>query len=121
MGGNLRAMCSLLGAERPTIPFFRRRGDFLMENERKKRRKKGEGEKKKEDERGERKRKDEGKERKNWNLMNRENVDSYILYTIYIYLFIQPGIRGLISLSSSESSPLRASSSSAVLLFHTGS
>lgn len=125
MGGNLRAMCSLLGAERPTIPFFRRRGDFLMENDREKKkgRKKGEGEKRKGDERGERKRKDEGKERKNWNLMNRENVDSYILYTIYIYiyLFIQPGIRGLISLSSSESSPLRASSSSAVLLFHTGS
>lgn len=90
MGGNLRAMCSLLGAERPTIPFFRRRGDFLMENDREKKkgRKKGEGEKRKGDERGERKRKDEGKERKNWNLMNRENVDSYILYTIYIYIYI---------------------------------
>lgn len=57
MGGNLRAMCSLLGAERPTIPFFRRRGDFLMENEREKKkgRKKGEGGKKKVDERGEKK------------------------------------------------------------------
>lgn len=57
MGGNLRAMCSLLGAERPTIPFFRRRGDFLMENDREKKkgRKKGEGGKKKVDERGEKK------------------------------------------------------------------
>lgn len=49
MDGNLRAMCSLLGAERPTIPFFPngapRRGDFLMERGRRKGRKKGKGRK----------------------------------------------------------------------------
>lgn len=138
MDGNLRAMCSLLGAEPPTIPFFRngarlvrRRGDFLMGRKKGKKKEKGRREKKKGDERGERKGR---RGRKNWNSMNRENsiyilyiytiyyIIYYILCTIYIYLFIQLGIRGLISLSSSippKSPPLQASSST-ILLFHTG-
>lgn len=59
MGGNLRAMCSLLGAERPTIPFFRRRGDFLMENDKEKKKEEGKRRGKREKET----RKAKGKER----------------------------------------------------------